>query len=1311
MAGEIYYQWQNEFMLNTIYPLREMKLRDFLIFYQEIDLWKQYKDKTPADLQGEVKTYQETQMRLRREAYDTYQALKTYFIGVDVAADYKSKYPVLEPILTNTLNGMRGLFKRYFPTYNNPAKENYFITLRIYELERLYKEVQREIGAIQRRIRSRVATWPDRPKNEERQKLLETVSLKVVEEELNKLRSFFAASTKIEKRRVELAKWQAQKLKEKKDIEIKLSQRQGEVAKLEGQHKDLLQSENRIKSPTVLEDLIAYFTKPDVTQEMRLAVPVIDTGFMVRVNNLHAQFKTFPNNPADPKNLAAQKLFVDNLLKTFTTNWRAFTGASGEMAKLELQKLKDFSDAIDLRSKPPEHAKAVVQQRESQRKAVETQLNNAKTELQASQSLIRATEQELSTPEVQLFSQGGQVEEVSVRDIVRAKVEDYRSQLSAKTHSELLELVIKRFLAEPKRFPIWLQYMVIHFSGMRYQSAHGSWADPRDLLASLNEKEVEREIRAADERMIEELCRAKVSAYEKALAQPAPGSGTRDLAPAAPDLGKPPALALATDSKWKAKAQNYLDKLKSLRTRYKVTPAGGKLAAEVFKDAAGTWQPGGQPALSKGSEVLVEPLPLSRDGDYFKIYEAFKPGYPGLYLAAADLTLVPDARKRKVLLDLRIDEETYEVEQADEKKVLEELRQLKERLNFPAWMWNEIVKLTDLRLKDVQTANWEQASEEEQAERLAYQWREFNALMNQWKQSNLTGWREEHDLSSKLVVTRAVCNEVAEHCQHLRGNSPPGGLTAKPGWYQRLERDPKLAANPEKPFLKRIKSAEDLKPGASILWLQYVYEEPNAWRIAHPIKLSSGEGLLTPPLNVPRGEDGGNQFDPKKGYVFKSASSWNYYQDSQGRYKRSRSVTTTEDKSYREVQWLRWIHEATVVDVAETADGPIVLTFETALPFEDKRRSTIGVFKHNLNWILYNVTGPTFSGSFTGFTPEGAVPYFELREMLDWNHMVQRENFVPQAQMEAYWKVAGYKFERDLAPGARMIQAEAAPLLKKQGENHTELIGVYEVDPVKKTAVPYNPPVEMMRLKIRRGMRMIVGDAVQIGAERYYKVVSCEAEPSLQDFYVRSVELVAAPRVSSDKPMSAKAALALYELKNADAQGLPVFEAWKKQPSQLPAGTRLLVSGVHKAAAADPGDGTTKDASGKRYALVLECPDLNQTAGLFVLADLLQPLTMEAYLHGAAGTRTVAPQEMRARVTPQDGTNQVVLYALSGKAAAKVPTNTLPRDAVLTVAASPVFADNMNEAFYKINASASKPALVGSYVNVEDVTLEIDVTG
>ncbi|MCK5429136.1 MAG: hypothetical protein KAI94_06670, partial [Anaerolineales bacterium] len=58
MSDPIYFQWQNEYLLRTIYPLREMKLRDFLVYYYEIDLWAEYKDKTVQDIKPEIKAHQ-----------------------------------------------------------------------------------------------------------------------------------------------------------------------------------------------------------------------------------------------------------------------------------------------------------------------------------------------------------------------------------------------------------------------------------------------------------------------------------------------------------------------------------------------------------------------------------------------------------------------------------------------------------------------------------------------------------------------------------------------------------------------------------------------------------------------------------------------------------------------------------------------------------------------------------------------------------------------------------------------------------------------------------------------------------------------------------------------------------------------------------------------------------------------------------------------------------------------------------------------------------------------------------------------------
>src|SRR5688572_21765666 len=51
---KIYFQWQNEFLCKTIYPMREQKLRDVLIYYMEVDVWSQYKDKDVNALKDEL---------------------------------------------------------------------------------------------------------------------------------------------------------------------------------------------------------------------------------------------------------------------------------------------------------------------------------------------------------------------------------------------------------------------------------------------------------------------------------------------------------------------------------------------------------------------------------------------------------------------------------------------------------------------------------------------------------------------------------------------------------------------------------------------------------------------------------------------------------------------------------------------------------------------------------------------------------------------------------------------------------------------------------------------------------------------------------------------------------------------------------------------------------------------------------------------------------------------------------------------------------------------------------------------------------
>jgi hypothetical protein len=209
----------------------------------------------------------------------------------------------------------------------------------------------------------------------------------------------------------------------------------------------------------------------------------------------------------------------------------------------------------------------------------------------------------------------------------------------------------------------------------------------------------------------------------------------------------------------------------------------------------------------------------------------------------------------------------------------------------------------------------------------------------------------------------------------LRGHTPPGGLTPKPNWYQSNEKkDPRV-------FFVKPTEAGDYKPGASILWLRFVRKEPNAWQLAHPISTKKGGHGLLPPA-----------FTGKRTSVPAGKTPWNY--NLSDPIIRTRTTVGEKGVGARHMEWLRWIHEATVVEVADTAEGTIVLTFETALPSDDPRLSSIGVFKHRLTDLLWDGDEDSYNRSFVGFVPEGNLPNENLQDMLDWDKILYKPQSV-----------------------------------------------------------------------------------------------------------------------------------------------------------------------------------------------------------------------------------------------------------------------------------------------------------------------------
>jgi hypothetical protein len=614
-----------------------------------------------------------------------------------------------------------------------------------------------------------------------------------------------------------------------------------------------------------------YFLRTDVRADYSTFQPLDETE-LAEINNFHTLFAQ-----DWPKDIRGERSFVEGMI----TNWTLHRNGIRQWIKSRNRR----HDAMN-----PANPKYVTEGKELEFKESVT-LPMATQEMDKLSAFLstydKIEERKLAwyklskkdpnfrTPEAEFLAKYPSDRQVSIRDIANWQVGEYTDSIAKKDQYELLDLIYKRFQAEPKRFPHWLQYMVVHFSGMRYTSAHGSWADPRDLLARLRAPDIEKEIKALDDAEVEKLCKAKVAAYE------------------APAGSSKPKLAEAQDKEWRDKIGWYLPQLKTFSPK------------------------------------------LRRQG----------------------------------LMDLRKVEDAYEMSLTPIQEVLETLRSMK--ATFPGWVWKEIVRFTPLRVTEVSDLNWEKLTPQEMEERNAQQSNDIRAVMDAWENRDPTAWRDEHGRTLELIVTRLVCNEAAEHCQHIRGHLPPGGLAARPNWYVTNEAEGKFPGT----YYVKPTSEKDYTQGASVLWLRFVNfstANPTQWQVAKWIETKQKVGLL--PAEFKKKNAGKNEW----AYKFGETTT------------RFRTIELASKQSLVESQWLRWIHEATVAEVAETADGMMVLTYETALPGGNSAVSAVGMFKMPLHWHLSDGTEDQYNRSFVGYVPEGQVPVEHLKTMLDWDKILKK---------------------------------------------------------------------------------------------------------------------------------------------------------------------------------------------------------------------------------------------------------------------------------------------------------------------------------
>jgi hypothetical protein len=471
--------------------------------------------------------------------------------------------------------------------------------------------------------------------------------------------------------------------------------------------------------------------------------------------------------------------------------------------------------------------------------------------------------------------------QVGSRVVVQWEVARYRRELEKLEHDDLIRRVVDLLDSQKERFPIWVQYMVLHFSGMRYRSAHGSWADATDLLEMMRIESLRQESQSASEKQIAAAC---------------------------------------------LQALNLLDHEKS----------------------------------QTSDPEQIEWINFQMMG-------------------------LMSTNQRAALLKFNTSRELEKIHSLTEEASLEMLKAMHAENPFPDWVWAEIVSRTELRL-DVKEEGWEELNDKQRQSKWLRENSRWRAIMNTWQNKDITGWRKQHWLTLSLIVTRAVCNEIAEHIQHLRGVKPAAGLTAKPGWYLSLMRK-----KPEESYLRRPMSAQDFLPGASILFLGWTDRRPNPWQIA--LRLSGIE--LLPEAMRPV-KSARKSIAKRKNSQGTATDEWTYRESGNEFIRTMRPYVRTlvpvpestlkklkkQGKSDQDIramrkeklvrgesitEWLRWTHEATVIDVIELSSGTYVLTFETG---------KIGVNLRPLTRLVNSWD------VMVGYTPPSSIPEAKLAGML-----------------------------------------------------------------------------------------------------------------------------------------------------------------------------------------------------------------------------------------------------------------------------------------------------------------------------------------
>lgn len=364
------------------------------------------------------------------------------------------------------------------------------------------------------------------------------------------------------------------------------------------------------------------------------------------------------------------------------------------------------------------------------------------------------------------------------RMIIKWEKERFRKDLDQKNHEELVGEINKLFADDTdfKRFPKWIRYGVMHFSGVKYDDAHYVWQDPRRLLKSLKEEEL-KTISSEKERIL------------KAMAMHGLGEGSMTI----PKKNRDDFRKFD-----KLKSKNKPEFQQIIHFEDELTELHMQLR-EVIGNRAAT-------------EGIIEKIDLLETE-----INDLKSG-----LSKSDRTYIDDAyaKRDKGLIAVYLADSKKKIGELSEGQALFLLVQMKDKGQIPDPVWKEIMVFTSLKTnvtdpnwfidRTRRALKWHTPENQEKAEEMSRWQRVLKAGFS----ASMDNWRSHHkETLGANILVQMRCDALGSNIQHTRQVSQPGGLTANA---QQYFDDSKI--KPATTF-KRLESIDDLRQGTSMFYM------------------------------------------------------------------------------------------------------------------------------------------------------------------------------------------------------------------------------------------------------------------------------------------------------------------------------------------------------------------------------------------------------------------------------------------------------------------------------------------------------------